>query len=159
MDATCAFVFAYAENLERYEACARHVRQELRALLRGEGLRAIVTSRAKGQDRLEAKLRRREVERGQLYASVDDVARDVHDLVAARVALYYPGTQARVNRLVSDDEKFERAGSEIPRAAQMLIDTTVGIDIWGALAASRVDSWSAEAIPAPMIEAQALSAG
>ncbi len=105
MDATSAFVFAYAENLERYEACARHVRQELRALLRGEGLRAIVTSRAKGHDRLEEKLRRRESERGEPYASVDDVARDVHDLVAARVALYYPGTQARVNRLIS--ERFE----------------------------------------------------
>ena len=30
---------------------------------------------------------------------------DVHDLVGARVALYYPGTQSRVNRLIS--ERFE----------------------------------------------------
>lgn len=102
VDATRAFVFAYAENLERYEACARHVRQELRTLLRGEGLRAIVTSRAKGRDRLEEKLRRRESERGRLYESVEEVAADLHDLVGARVALYYPGTQARVNRLIAE---------------------------------------------------------
>lgn len=105
LDATRAFVFAYSQNLDRYEACARHVRQELRALLRGEGLRAIVTSRAKGLARLEEKLRRREAERGEPYATVADVTADVHDLVGARVALYYPGSQARVSRLI--EERFE----------------------------------------------------
>ena len=102
VDATRAFVFAYAENFERYEACARHVRQELRHLLRAEGVRAIVTSRAKGYDRLEEKLRRREAVQGAPYASVEAVRADVHDLVGARVALYFPGTAGTVNRLLRE---------------------------------------------------------
>ena len=103
VDVVAQFVSSYAQHLERYEAAARAVRQELRVLLQGEGLRAIVTSRAKGADRLEQKLRRRHAERP--YETLEAVQNDVHDLVGARVALYYPGTQARVNRLIA--ERFE----------------------------------------------------
>jgi ppGpp synthetase/RelA/SpoT-type nucleotidyltranferase len=110
VDVVAQFVASYAQHLERYEAAARFVRQELRVLLRGEGLRAIVTSRAKGADRLEQKLRRRHAERP--YETLEEVRDDVHDLVGARVALYYPGTQARVNRLIA--ERFESL--EAPRA-------------------------------------------
>jgi predicted kinase len=63
-----------------------------------------------------------------------------------------------VGRLQAEDTSFERTGSEIPRAAQMLVETTVGIDIWGGLAASRVEAWIAGAIPLAL-EDQALSAG
>jgi ppGpp synthetase/RelA/SpoT-type nucleotidyltranferase len=103
VDVIAAFVSSYAQHLERYEAAARAIRQDLRALLQGEGLRAIVTSRAKGADRLEQRLRRRHGERP--YETLEDVRDDVHDLVGARVALYYPGTQSRVNRLI--EERFE----------------------------------------------------
>lgn len=109
VDVVAQFVSSYAQHLERYEAAARAVRQELRALLQGEGLRAIVTSRAKGADRLEQKLRRRHADRP--YETLEAVRDDVHDLVGARVALYYPGTQARVNRLIA--ERFESL--EAPR--------------------------------------------
>lgn len=63
-----------------------------------------------------------------------------------------------VARLMAEDASFERTGAEIPRAAQMLVETTVGIDIWGGLAASRVEAWIAGAIPLAL-EDQALSAG
>lgn len=73
-------------------------------------------------------------------------------------------TELWVNKLVGEDAKFERVGSEIPRAAQMLVDTTVGVDIWGGLAASRVETWIAgTGVPEPpaasALETQALSAG
>ena len=66
-----------------------------------------------------------------------------------------------VQRLLAEDPAFERVGAEIPRAAQMLVDTTVGIDIWAGLAASRVEAWFAGALRQPGIEddGQALSAG
>lgn len=66
-----------------------------------------------------------------------------------------------VNKLIAEDAKFERVGTEIPRAAQMLVDTTVGVDIWGGLAASRVETWAAATVPstATGVEDQVLSAG
>lgn len=73
-------------------------------------------------------------------------------------ALTAPETALWVARLLAEDPKFERTGNEIPRAAQMLVDTTVGVDIWGGLAASRVEAWVAGAIPLGL-EDQAISAG
>ena len=64
-----------------------------------------------------------------------------------------------VNRLVGEDPQFERTGAEIPRAAQMLVDTTVGVEIWAGLAASRVEAWFAGAIRAGTDDGQAISAG
>lgn len=65
-----------------------------------------------------------------------------------------------VQRLVSEDAAFDRVGGEIPRAAQMLIDTTVGVDIWAGLAAGRVEAWFAGSTrPGAVEDAQALSAG
>lgn len=80
-------------------------------------------------------------------------------LTSGADALTTPEADLWVSRLVSDDSRFERTGPEIPRAAQMLIDTTVGVEIWGALASSRVELWAADAAPAPRLEGQALSAG
>lgn len=82
-------------------------------------------------------------------------------LTSGPEALTAPEAELWVNRLVSDDGLFERTGFEIPRAAQMLIDTTVGVDIWGGLAASRVELWAADSTLAttPHVEEQALSAG
>lgn len=65
-----------------------------------------------------------------------------------------------VQRLISEDVAFDRVAGEIPRAAQMLIDTTVGIDIWAGLASGRVEAWFAGAIRSNADEdAPALSAG
>jgi ppGpp synthetase/RelA/SpoT-type nucleotidyltranferase len=107
VDAVRAFLLEYGETFVAYEACALAVRQALRKALRDEGVRAIVTSRAKSQERLEAKLRARERSRGAPYGSPADVMADVHDLVGARIAVYFPGSQARVNRLI--EERFEAA--------------------------------------------------
>ena len=80
-------------------------------------------------------------------------------LTSGPEALTAPEAELWVNRLVSDDSLFERTLSEIPRAAQMLIDTTVGIEIWGGLAASRVELWASDAADAaPVVESQAISA-
>jgi len=123
VDAVRAFLLGYAERFVAYEACALAVRQALRKALRDEGVRAIVTSRAKSEERLEAKLRARERARGAAYESPAEVAADIHDLVGARVAVYFPGSQARVNRLL--EERFEAASPkrtfphEVERAGPM----------------------------------------
>ena len=52
-----------------------------------------------------------------------------------------------LTRLLAQEGGFERIGAEIPRAAQMLVETTVGVDIWSGLAASRVETWFATAPP------------
>ena len=82
-------------------------------------------------------------------------------LTSGTEPLTAPEAELWVNRLISDDERFERTGFEIPRAAQMLIDTTVGVDIWAGLAASRVELWAAESpLVSPLpVEHAALSAG
>jgi predicted kinase len=51
--------------------------------------------------------------------------------------------EARLDRILEGDLEFEPVLREIPRACQMLIDTTVGIDLWAGLAAGRLESYLA----------------
>lgn len=43
--------------------------------------------------------------------------------------------------LARADDEYVRVGNEIPRACQMIIDTTVGIALWAGLASSRVEAY------------------
>lgn len=83
------FVSEYERQFDFWEAAARAARGLLEAELASSGLRAMVTSRAKSMDRLEAKLRARDS--ASEYESVAQVRQDIADLAGVRVALYFPG--------------------------------------------------------------------
>ena len=49
--------------------------------------------------------------------------------------------EKRVAKQIGHDASHIELGDEIPRACQMLIDTTVGLSLWAGLAACRVDAY------------------
>lgn len=68
------------------------------------------------------------------------------------------GLEKNLLRRMADDAAHEPLGDEIPRACQMLIDTTVGLSLWAGLAACRVETY-VSVKPAAPAEEQVLSAG
>ena len=92
------FVQAYEREYDFYATAGRLAQQQLEGKLRANGIRAIVTSRAKRPDRLEPKLRKRAEKRA--YATLEEIRDDAADLAGVRVALYFPGQRDRVNQLV-----------------------------------------------------------
>lgn len=66
--------------------------------------------------------------------------------------------EAHLDAIIATDKLFQSVVREIPRACQMMVDTTVGIELWAGLAAGRVDTYlSAE--PVPAMPEQAMSVG
>ena len=60
--------------------------------------------------------------------------------------------EAHLDAMVSNDKLFQSVVREIPRACQMMVDTTVGIELWAGLAASRVETYlTAENAPPVML--------
>ena len=96
------FVSEYEREVDFWEAAARTASGLLEAKLASSGLRAIVTSRAKSVDRLDAKLRVRERERKTPYESISAIRADIVDLAGVRIALYYPGQIDEAERMVRD---------------------------------------------------------
>ena len=68
------------------------------------------------------------------------------------------GLEKRVATLMSHDAKHAELRDEIPRACQMLIDTTVGLALWAQLASCRVEAY-VQVAPATIEEPAALVAG
>lgn len=102
------FVSQYRREYDFYYELARLVSQECDALAAENGIRAIVTFRAKSPDRLEEKLRQREVTKK--YQTEEDIRTDIVDLSGVRIALYFPGDRAKIavllrNAFVIDQEK------------------------------------------------------
>ncbi len=46
-----------------------------------------------------------------------------------------------IERLLAADPRFDTEHHEIPRACQMVLDTTVGVALWASLAAGRVETF------------------
>lgn len=95
------FVAEYEREYDYWDAAARTVRVLLENDLNTSGLRAIVTSRAKSVDRLEEKLRQRDRNRDEPYATTAQIRADIADLAGVRVALYFPGQMDEVERVIN----------------------------------------------------------
>lgn len=91
--------------------------------------------------------------------SADDVVR------RRRLQLRYrdeglADVERHLDEVIAAGSDFESVGREIPRSCQMLLDTTVGIELWAGLAAGRVESFlAAEPGRRTEADAQAISAG
>ncbi|AFL86790.1 hypothetical protein Terro_0447 [Terriglobus roseus DSM 18391] len=102
------FMQHYLLKYDFYSQLAKMVEERLRVELDKQGIRAIVTSRAKDPDRLQAKLvqRRTRVKNPKNYRTQEDVEADIVDFSGARVALYFPGDIEKVSTLI--DSVFDR---------------------------------------------------
>jgi ppGpp synthetase/RelA/SpoT-type nucleotidyltranferase len=94
------FIIRYRREFDFYSEAARLSAQAVDSRLKAEGVRAIVSSRAKDPKRTEVKCRQRESLSG--YRSVDDIYEDIVDLAGVRIALYFPGDQELVENLIID---------------------------------------------------------
>ncbi|MGI8692897.1 MAG: hypothetical protein ACR2JK_08360 [Geodermatophilaceae bacterium] len=99
MDLLDDFISRYVREYDYYEQVARMAADLLDSSLQAEGIRSIVTSRAKSVKRLEEKVRQRHLT--HVYGSIADIYADVVDLAGVRVALYFPGEREQVGALVN----------------------------------------------------------
>lgn len=99
MDLTQVFLSRYSKEFDYYEEVSHLVARRLEASLNSEGIRAIVTSRAKAIGRLEDKLKKREPEKN--YSTIDQIYADIVDLAGVRVALYFPGDRETVGSIIA----------------------------------------------------------
>jgi ppGpp synthetase/RelA/SpoT-type nucleotidyltranferase len=120
MDFVDSFLARYRREYDFFDQAGRLAAQVLEGPLRAAGIRSIVTSRAKGVDRLEEKVRTR----GKNYTSVEDIFEDIVDLAGVRVAMYFAGQHTQVDTIiresfdVQDEKEFPvpSAKSKSPNA-------------------------------------------
>lgn len=102
-----AYIASYARELDYYQEAARLAALCCQALLRRNGMRGIVTHRAKSPERLRDKLIKREQERKAAkkrgFKTLEDVRSDIIDLSGVRIALYFPADRVRVASLLEDE--------------------------------------------------------
>lgn len=93
-----SFISQYVREFDFYEQTARIAARLLEVELQAEGIRCIVTSRAKSVTRLEDKVRRRNSKLP--YESIESIYADIVDLAGVRVALYFPAEREQVAGVV-----------------------------------------------------------
>ena len=111
------FVDQYARDREEYVRIAEAVREKIKRILDSNGIMAIVTARAKKPDRLKGKLERIQRDKQQVFSSVEEIQESIHDLVGARIALYFPGDGAKIASLLSLDFQCYKARKTFPLKA------------------------------------------
>lgn len=98
MDLIASFIEQYRREFDFFDAAARLVHLQLDSALASSGIRAIVTYRAKRPERLEQKLRQRNVRHP--YQTSRDIYADIADFAGVRVALYFPGSSDEVDQAI-----------------------------------------------------------
>jgi ppGpp synthetase/RelA/SpoT-type nucleotidyltranferase/uncharacterized protein YutE (UPF0331/DUF86 family) len=93
-----SFVTNYKREMDFYLEAARLCKLECESLLKENGIRAIVTYRAKSPERLEEKLGNRNAKAP--YTSQDQIRDDIVDLAGVRAALYFPGDREQLEKLI-----------------------------------------------------------
>ena len=94
MEIVDRFLASYERQIDFYAEASHLVETRCDALLQQNGIRAIVSSRAKQIPKLRAKITQRMEEKD--YQSSDAFADDIVDLAGARIALYFPGDLPKV---------------------------------------------------------------
>lgn len=109
-----SFVRSYLRTRDFYENAASICHEQCRDVLTQNGIRQLVTYRAKRGDRLREKLYQRH--EGREYSSEEDILRDLRDLAGVRVALYFPGDRSEATRLLSEQFELIREPKQFPDA-------------------------------------------
>lgn len=94
------FLEQYGRERDHYAKVVELARGLLESLLEQQGIRGIVTGRAKSLHRLRSKIEARTLEKQ--YTSFEQIRSDIVDLAGIRVALYFPGDRQRVDKIITD---------------------------------------------------------
>jgi ppGpp synthetase/RelA/SpoT-type nucleotidyltranferase len=89
----------YFREFDFYQEAARLCAQRCETELDQNGVRAIVSYRAKRQDRLRGKVEHRN--KSKYYQTVDDIYDDIVDLAGVRIALYFPDDFEEVQKIIN----------------------------------------------------------
>lgn len=101
------FLDRYSREFDAYAEAARLVQVICEENLLENGIRAIVSSRAKRSDRLRDKVLERN--KSKKYGSVDQIYKDIVDLAGVRIALYFPGDIDEVHKIIKGRFKILRS--------------------------------------------------
>lgn len=105
MEIINSFINQYKREFDFYEKSSSLCAKLCESLLQRNGIRAIVTFRAKDPERLREKLIKRHEEYKKLnikdkYNSNDDIYNDIVDFAGVRIALYFPGDRYEVSKII-----------------------------------------------------------
>lgn len=106
------FLARYRREIDYYEQVARLASKQAKTKLESAGIRAIVTERAKRQDRLAEKVRDRNNRKH--YKTVQEIYDDIVDLSGVRIALYFPKDREEVDRIIKSNFDLSENPKEFP---------------------------------------------
>jgi ppGpp synthetase/RelA/SpoT-type nucleotidyltranferase len=116
MDIIARFIERYRREFDFFDQTARLAQGQLDGALASSGIQAMVTYRAKRPDRLEQKLRHRN--KSKAYADTQDIYTDIADFSGVRVALYFPGARAEVDKVIRANFEVEGEPKTFPQTPQ-----------------------------------------
>lgn len=173
-DLLIKFVGEFKRDEREYKSICAAARRRIKAALDTEGIMAIVTARVKDPDRLLQKLKNREKENNRRYTSREEIFADIHDLVGARIALYFPSDAAKLRPLLERDFELQQEPKLFPGQVELPAEearryTASRRKIYPGYPARRFDGYCAThyrvklkrttelSIPNPLIEIQVAS--
>ena len=92
------FIDDYKSKINHYEHLAQTCAYQCESALKRQGLRALVTSRAKRLDSLTSKVENRNKDKA--YQSIEEIYEDIVDLAGVRIALYFPGDREEIDTFI-----------------------------------------------------------
>ncbi|HBN96760.1 MAG TPA: RelA/SpoT protein, partial [Firmicutes bacterium] len=109
------FIDDYKGKIGHYEHLAQTCACQCESALKRQGIRALVTSRAKKLDSLASKVETRAKEKA--YQSIEEIYDDIVDLAGVRVALYFPGDREEVDHFIRSHFNVDHV-KDFPEALQ-----------------------------------------
>ncbi len=107
------FLLHYRREVDHYEQAARIAAKICDLALRREGIKGLVTYRAKDPESLKEKLITRDV--SEKFESAADVYESIVDLAGVRIALYFPSDRDRVSKIIEDSFYLRRNPIVFPK--------------------------------------------
>lgn len=95
------FIKSYFKEYDYYQEACKLCAQMCEVELEQNGIRSIITSRAKRPDRLGPKLEKRMIEKK--YKNIEDIYKDIVDLSGVRIAIYFPGDREEVDKFIKNN--------------------------------------------------------
>lgn len=95
------FMMGYIKEYDYYREFSRICADLIESKLESNGIRSIVTYRAKRPDRLRQKLISRNTTKH--YRSVEQIYNDIIDFSGVRIALYFPNDAEEVKKIIESD--------------------------------------------------------
>ncbi len=99
------FIEDYRGKISHFQHLAEVCAYQCESALKRQGLRVLVTSRAKRLDSLASKVEDRAQEKN--YQSIEEIYEDIVDLAGVRIALFFPQDQREVDQFIRSNFTVE----------------------------------------------------